>query len=262
MKKIVGIILFLNLICVIYLVGNVDALKGIASGIIAGSKEQATALLHMSTRESNQYKKTVDGITEVLIPVDTVLQLPELPNGCEITSLTSILHFYGYPVSKTDMADNYLPKEPFIKKNNILYGADPYKAYAGNPREKSGFFSYAPPIVTAANSFFKHEKSNMTAVDMSGSSREEIMKQIDRGNPVVIWVTLDLSEPKLTYAWKFHDNGQHFSAPTNLHSVVLNGYVGDKVHVMDPLKGQVTYDAGVFFESYYALGSHAMMIKK
>ncbi|MEN2465771.1 C39 family peptidase [Ornithinibacillus sp. JPR2-1] len=33
-----------------------------------------------------------------------MMQKPELPNGCEITSLTSVLNYYDYQVSKTNMA--------------------------------------------------------------------------------------------------------------------------------------------------------------
>ncbi len=49
-------------------------------------------------------------VDKVFIPIETILQLPELPNGCEITSLTTLLTFYGYEVTKTVMADKYLPK--------------------------------------------------------------------------------------------------------------------------------------------------------
>jgi hypothetical protein len=73
-------------------------------------------------------------------------------------------------------------------------------------------------------------------------------------------VTRDLSLLKVEYSWCFHETEEQFNAPVNLHSVVLNGYEDSKVHVMDPLEGQTTYEADTFFESYYALGSHAMMI--
>ena len=67
-------------------------------------------------------------VKKIFIPVDTILQHPELPNGCEITSVTTLLTFYGYEAAKTEMADKYLPKQLFQKSNNKLYGANPYKA--------------------------------------------------------------------------------------------------------------------------------------
>ncbi|MEH7234569.1 C39 family peptidase [Bacillus sp. JJ1562] len=261
MKKIVSGLLFLNLICVIYLLMNVETVKGITKSVLSGTNGAFSEHSTVYAQETNPYREVTNGKIEVFIPVEKVLQLPELPNGCEITSLTSILNFHGYHVTKLDMADNYLQKEPFTTINNVLYGPDPHKAYAGNPRQWSGFFSYAPPIVQAAKTYLGEVGAELEPVDLSGSSREEIMMELEEGNPVVVWVTLDLSEKKVNYSWNIHDTNTKFDAPTNLHSVVLNGYVGDTVHVMDPLQGQIIYDADAFFASYEDLGSHAMTVK-
>lgn len=211
------------------------------------------------------YERTADRnirITGAYITVPPVLQLPELPHGCEITSATAVLHALGYGVSKTTMADRYLPKEPFVIKNKKRYGADPYKAYAGNPHSQTGgFFTYAPPVVQAVNDFLADNEGAERAYDRSGSTKEEILAEIHRGVPVVMWVTLDLTKPILNYSWYFHGTDTRFVAPTNLHAVVLMGYDGDRVHVMNPLKGEVTYTLDAFFESYVDLGSHALIIE-
>lgn len=201
-------------------------------------------------------------ILEVYIPVPTVMQNPELPNGCEITALTAVLNYYGYDVSKTTMADDFLPQVPFSRVDGDLYGPDPYEAYAGNPRyERGGFFVYAPPIVVAAQDYLDTVGGTEVPLDVSGSTREEIYSLLNQGLPVVIWPTLELDEPRVTYSWYIYDTHEYFPAPVNLHATVINGYVGNEVHVMDPLKGQVIYDADAFFESYYGLGSHAMIVK-
>lgn len=202
-------------------------------------------------------------VSEVYIDyVPVVMQKPELPNGCEITSLTAVLNGLGFNLTKENMADNYLPQEPFHRKDGKLYGADPNKAYAGNPRDKIAWFSYAPPIIEAANKVFAEFGGNYTPVDLTGSTREQIVAELDKGYPVVIWVTLDLSPPKVTSSWYLNDTGELFKAPVNLHCVVLNGYnsANNTVHVMNPLQGQVTYDADSFFASYDALGTHALVI--
>ncbi len=43
------------------------------------------------------------------IPVNCILQNPELPTGCEATSLTMVLNYWGYTVSKVTIAGQYLP---------------------------------------------------------------------------------------------------------------------------------------------------------
>lgn len=200
-------------------------------------------------------------IKKVAIDVKTLMQLPELPNGCEITSLTAVLNYYGYSITKTKMADAYLPKQPFSQKNGKLYGPDPDDAYAGNPREDSGFFSFAPPIAQAANAYFKSIGDTGEAIDLTGSTKEQLIEQLNEGNPVVVWTTLDLSKPNMTYGWYLRANDAYFTAPRNLHAVVLSGYDGDTVHIMNPLQGQVDYPADAFFNSYAEMGKRAVIVR-
>lgn len=63
-------------------------------------------------------------------------------------------------------------------KDGKLYGANPFKSYAGNPREKSGFYSYVPPIVEAANRYLNTVQGKEKQIDISGSTREEIMEYL------------------------------------------------------------------------------------
>lgn len=213
------------------------------------------------------YSRDEDGnfiIHEVYIDVPTVMQEPELPNGCEITSLTSVLNFYGYSITKTEMSDNYLPKGGFYWRDGKLFGADPYVAFSGEPRDSNGWFVYAPPIVQSADNYITEGGGNHKAIDISGSTREELIEYINKGVPVVIWSTRDLKEARFNYSWYIEDSATGetilFDAAVNLHAYVLNGYTEDKVHVMDPLKGQVIYDAEAFFKGYESLGSHAVVI--
>ena len=169
-------------------------------------------------------------VKEAYIPIQTLLQEPELPNGCEIVSLTAILNYYGYNVSKVIMADYHLPKQGFSRIDGKLFGPDPYKTYAGSPRVKSsGWYSFAPPIVEASNNYMATQQNKMKAT---------------KGIPIVTWVTL----------------GEYYKAYTNLHVVVLNGYKEGVVHVMNPLKGQVDYNMDAFFNSYEEMGKHAVVL--
>ncbi|MFT4416554.1 C39 family peptidase [Fredinandcohnia humi] len=203
-----------------------------------------------------------DKANEIFIPVKSLMQNPELPNGCEITSLTSVLNYHGYNVSKTVMSDDYLPKKPFTYKSGKRFGPDPYQYYVGNPRlHPGGWYSYPPPIVQAANKYLGEQGSSIRAIDISGSSREQILNHVKNGTPVLIWNTLDLGPPKANSHWYLQDTGKYYKAITNVHVVVLNGTIGDKVHVMNPLVGQVTYNADAFFKSYTQVGKHAVVVQ-
>lgn len=199
---------------------------------------------------------------EVYIKVESLMQNPELPNGCEIVSLTAVLNYYGYSVSKLDMADKYLPKEEFKWVNGKRFGPDPFKIYAGNPRSKtSGWYTFAPTIVEATENYMLTQVKKTIAKDISGSNQKDLLEYLDNGKPIVVWTTLDLSKPILKSHWYLSDTGEYHSAYTNLHSVVLHGYKDGKVYVMDPLKGHVEYDMNKFFKSYKEMGKHALVLE-
>ena len=199
------------------------------------------------------------GEQELDVPI--VMQIPELPHGCEITSLTAVLNYYGMDVTKLEMADNYLPKQGFRTVNGQRFGPNPAHAFAGNPRDKQdGMYVFAAPIVKAAEAVIADKKSVLRVTNMSGQSKEEILKLVQDGIPVVVWVTLDLSPPKYNKGWIYEGESVERNGYSNLHAVVLTGHLDEKVVVMDPLKGYVTYDEDQFFKSYQELGAQAVAV--
>ena len=201
-------------------------------------------------------------VTDMTLNLPELLQKPELPNGCEITALTSILNFYQFDVDKVTLSNDYLPKEPFFRKNGNLYGADPNKAFSGDPADPAGWFVYAGPTVQAANGYLRDQSASYEAIDLTGSSEEEIMSYVASGHPVGIWATRDLSLANYGYGWYLEADDSYFSAATNLHCMVIYGYVGDQLYVMDPLQGNMIYDKATLFASFESLGSRAMIVKE
>ena len=204
--------------------------------------------------------QTYSSRNEQELDVPIVLQNPELPNGCEITSLTAVLNYYGMKVSKLEMADQYLSKQAFRVENGLRYGPNPALAYAGNPREKSGMYVFASPIVKAAEAVIADKQAGLRVTDMSGKSKDEILKLVQDGIPVVVWVTLDLSTPKKNKGWIYEGEIIQREGYSNLHAVVVTGHMDGKVVVMNPLKGHVTYNEDQFFKSYKVLGAQAVAV--
>lgn len=199
------------------------------------------------------------------LDVPVVMQNPELPHGCEITSLTAVLNYYGMNVSKLEMADNYLPKQEIRIVGNQRFGPNPNEAFAGNPRDKAhGMYVFAAPIVKAAEAAIADKQADLRVTDMRNASQEDILQLVREGIPVVTWVTLDLSKPKKNAdrGWIYKGATTSQDAFMNLHAVVLTGHLGDKVVVMDPLKGYVTYNVDQFFKSYHELGEQAVAVHK
>lgn len=199
------------------------------------------------------------------LDVPIVMQNPELPHGCEITSLTAVLNYYGLNVTKLEMADNYLPKQTISTVGGQRFGPNPAQAFAGNPRDKAhGMYVLAAPIVKAAEAVIADKHAELRVTNKSGATQDEILQLVREGVPVVTWVTLDLSEPKKSSdkGWIYEGETVPHEAYMNLHAVVLTGHLGDKVVVMDPLKGFVTYNVHQFFKSYKDLGEQAVAVHK
>lgn len=128
------------------------------------------------------------------ININCILQNPELPSGCEITSLTMSLNYNGYKVDKIELSDNFLPK-------GKIGETDYNVAFVGNPKDNTGFGCYAPVIVNTANNYLKSVESKKTAFNLTGSSLQEIFKYIDSNIPVIVWVTNEMKAPYISRTW-------------------------------------------------------------
>lgn len=197
------------------------------------------------------------------IQVKNILQNPELPTGCEITSLTILLRHLGFSADNVTMARKYLPQQQFYEKDGKLYGADFRTTFAGDPESKYSYGCYAPCIVKAANKFLTIRDSELTAYDVSGVSFEKLLNDyIDNDIPVLIWITSnDLHEPKLTAKWTT-PKGETVQWLAYEHCVVLTGYdiKQNKVYVSDPLVGNTSYDLNKLKLRYNQLGKQGVCI--
>ena len=188
------------------------------------------------------------------IDVEPVLQLPELPAGCEITSLTCLLNYLGFSADKEVMADTYL--------NYVLEGATHYTLfdkYIGDPRA-DGYGCYSPVIVKAATEYLADQNSSMKAVNLSGSTQEEILLAVASGHPIVIWNTVDSMDVSEELAWRTPDGEEVYWCIWE--HCLLTGYDLKKntVTVCDPLKGVAKYNLTQFFAVYNDLYQQAMTI--
>ena len=205
-------------------------------------------------------KIDTSGLTKhkVKLSVSYLSQNPELPAGCEITALTTVLNYLGYDVSKLTMCD------VFLEKSNTV--DDFYKVYVGNPKS-NGFGCYAQPITDAANKYLKTQDSNYKAVNLSGEKFEKLLAKVQNGTPVIIWSTMyskktqTLLEPYVSNEWKV--GGQTIKCLGNEHCMVLIGYDIDRnVAIMsDPLRGIVEYDLKTVKERYISMHSQCVVLQ-
>lgn len=62
---------------------------------------------------------------QVSLPAEGIYRWPELPNGCEATTLAMLLQCYGFDAEKTALAYDYIPRQEFTRTLTAAYGPDP-----------------------------------------------------------------------------------------------------------------------------------------
>lgn len=189
---------------------------------------------------------------QCILPVQNIYQKPQLPNGCEITSATIVLNYLGFNVSKTTMADTYLPKQyPY-------YNVDPNVAYMGNPRTGQGWYCLPGPIVTAVNSYLSAVgDTRYTATDITGVSIDGLKDYIKQGHPIVFWATVGFSSPRKSHSFTL-PNGEY--PYTGLHCLVLKGFDEANMYIADPLGITSKVSIERFASVFQGMGSRAVLI--
>lgn len=190
------------------------------------------------------------------ISVPMILQNPELPTGCEVTSLTMMLNYLGYYVDKCYIADNFLPKTSSL--------ANPNNYFIGDPHQISGFGCFARVITKTANDYLASVGSSYKAIDISNSTPSQLYSYIQSGIPVIVWATMNMQDTYVSRTWTATDTGEEINWHIHEHCLVLVGYdpINGIVTMNDPLVGIVTYSATTFETRYAQMGSQTVVIMK
>ena len=201
-------------------------------------------------------------LPDTLLPVDTVYQWPEMPNGCEAGALTTLLQYYGFAADKVAIAYNYIPRADLVPTMFGNYGPDPAEAYAGDPK-LFGFYCLAPAVAQGANAYLKEQGSSLRASDVTGADVWELTRYVASGRPVVFWATIDF-EPIVysQYSWNVFSTGETYRPYKNLHCLVLNGFDETFFYVCDPLYGERAIPRETFIERYEDMGRGAVVLDK
>jgi uncharacterized protein YvpB len=157
-----------------------------------------------------------------------IKQMPELPRGCEVTSLAMMLQHAGVNVSKMTLAKE-VKKVPFYK--NGLHG-NPYDGFVGeiSTFSKPGLGVYHGPIASLAEKYLPGQITDLTGKDI-----REIYKMIDLGRPV--WVITNTKYKHLPSS-SFHTwntSSGKIKITYSEHSVLVTGYDSKYVYINDPL---------------------------
>ncbi|MBQ8786875.1 MAG: C39 family peptidase [Oscillospiraceae bacterium] len=199
----------------------------------------------------------------VYIDMENILQLPELPVGCEITALTILLRHCGFDAEKTDMALNYLP----ISWGNAKYeDGKTYKDsffnyFIGDPFGK-GYGCFSGAIEKAANKYISEHGGGYTVKNISGAHPDVLYDYLAAGTPVLCWATDGMIEPEYYETWFDNETGEQLDWYLNEHCFVLAGFNmdADIVTLNDPMKGIIDYNINKFETRYDQMHRQAIVI--
>lgn len=190
-------------------------------------------------------------INNAQINTTPILQMPELPTGCESVALTMALNSYGFDLDKTAIASDWM----IHNDENYVLG------YAGDPFSDNGAGIFPPGLCDTANNFLKSKGYPHKAYDVTGMEIEDLLEYIADGIPVVVWTTIDYTDPRYSGS-EITYNERTYRWYSNEHCVMLGGFdQGDSsVTVYDPMLGKTTVDMEVFRDNYNKIGKYALII--
>ena len=218
--------------------------------------------------QTSEYLISGDLPTTYSMEVDPILQLPELPTGCEITTLAMLLDAVGFQVDKVQLAEGYLTCK---SEGEATF----QQAFIGSPYDSAGYGCYAPVIVDTARKYLAAQNSGRIVKDLTGAKFEDLLREVASNHPVAIWASIDLVDIQEVYAYTIYNYTEtnsdgSTSTPKNLdvywleneHVYLLKGYDLDRnvVIVNDSLNGEMEYDMNRFKECYEQCYKQAVII--
>jgi len=218
--------------------------------------------LFSNTNNSNSMDKKQDDSPstnkqKIILDVPIIKQLPELQNGCEVTSLAMVLQYTGIKVDKMELAKQVpKDKDPVSKnkKGDIINWGNPNHGFVGDITGKNiGFAIYAKPLETLMNRYLPDRTVNLT-----GKAFEALLQQVENQKPVLVWTTGDFKTPDRRESW--NHGVEKIQTALDLHVVVLTGFDSDYVYVNDPLTGGKNQKVNKqsFILSWNELGKQAL----
>lgn len=219
-------------------------------------------------KELNNKDNEVDTISnlelikdDVLIDAPIIKQFPELPRGCEVTSLAMFLQYYQVETDKMELAKNIKrDSTPLTTQNGKIHWGDPNQGYIGDmySYNNPGYGVYHRPIMELAEEYLPNKIENLT-----GKQFEELKLYLSNDRPV--WIITNTSYKKLpnTSFEEWETPNGKVEITYKEHSVLITGYDNSFVFFNDPISGEKNkkVQLGPFIDAWKQMGSQALSLK-
>jgi uncharacterized protein YvpB len=170
-----------------------------------------------------------------LIYAPLIKQLPELPRGCEVTSLAMLLNHAGIKANKMTLAKQVKRDlTPLTYKDGKKYFGNPHVGFVGDMYSfrTPGFGVFHKPIADLGNRYLPGR-----IVDLSGKSFESVLNYVGAGHPVWVINTSTFNIVPSSYWQTWYTPQGPVRITMKEHSVLVTGYDSNYVYFNDPLDG-------------------------
>lgn len=154
-------------------------------------------------------------------------QMPDLPNGCEVTSLSMLMNYYGIKVSKNELAETIQHVDSFTDGGK--YRGNPHQGFVGHMTiANAGWCVYNEPLYNVARKYTSHIEN------ITGSDFLSLLKLVSTGHPVMIITTTTFNKVNNMQTWD--TNTGKVNVTSSSHACVITGYSKPKkvVYVNNP----------------------------
>ena len=213
----------------------------------------------------NKYKELYEldstDINKLVLDVKLINQYPELPRGCEVTSLAMLLDYSGQNIDKMTLAKEIKKDstEYKIGEEGRVYYGNPYDGFVGDMYNlsKNGYGVYHGPIVELAKKYVGER-----VVDLTGSSFEDIVYLLTKGYPVLVITNAEYRALEDQYFDIWHTPTGIVKTTSKLHSVVMTGIDSSSIYINDPLSSieNRKVDIKKFRSAWEQMGNQAIVI--
>lgn len=213
-----------------------------------GNKREATAIEVVNE----------DRPDKMLLSVPMIKQLPELPRGCEVTSLAMMLNYAGIKADKMTLAEEVM-KNPvnYKEENGKIHFGNPHNGFVGDMYsfKKPGFGVFHGPIEDLANLYLPNRIVNLT-----GKPFERVLDYVSGGHPVWVVTTSTFKYVPLDEWETWYTELGPLQVTSRMHSILVTGYDSQYIYFNDPLDGKANKKVlkKDFIEGWTQYGSQAV----
>lgn len=190
--------------------------------------------------------------------IPLILQNPELPRGCEVTSLAMLINYCGIETDKLILAEK-IKRDTTQRelKNKKVYWGNPNNGFIGDMYDikKPGLGVYHSPIFELLAQYFPTR-----AVDLTGCEFEDLKWLL--ANNIPVWVIINSTYAPLPdksfITWNTPDGA--IKITYREHSALITGYDEQYIYLNDPLFSQTKTAYEPFVKCWEQMGNQAVTL--